>query len=188
MWLSTLIFILSRVFPADCETGEDVVCALREQRAPPGSAGLGQSAVGGHVRSQTAHESARRGCVKGEGCREELWTHACASLCVLWSRTVPGKVWWARSSASLFSLYAVCTQSGPITHVALSQLGNDCTHSCGTQACKSTGCIIFPPDTVPPNFCTAEMESALFLLLIPCCPNEMHLNASHAGLWSSVSS
>lgn len=84
---------------------------------------------------------------------------------------------------SLFSLYAVCTQSGPITLVALSQeLGNDCTHSCGTQACKSTGCIIFPPDTIPLNFSTAGMECALFLLLMLCCPNEMHLNASHAVL------
>lgn len=50
-----------RVFPpADCETGEDVVCALGERRAPPGSAGLGQSTVGGHVRSETAHKPARQ--------------------------------------------------------------------------------------------------------------------------------
>lgn len=48
---------------ADCEAGEDVVRARRERRAPPGPAVLGQGAVGGHVRSQAAHESARRAAV-----------------------------------------------------------------------------------------------------------------------------
>lgn len=62
------------MFPADCETGEDVVCALREWRAPPGSAGLGQNTVGGHVRSKTAHKSARQSgvmCVCVGGVRKE---------------------------------------------------------------------------------------------------------------------
>lgn len=53
--------------PADCETGEDVVCALREHGAPPGSAGLGQSTVGGHVRSEAAHKPARQSSVMGGG-------------------------------------------------------------------------------------------------------------------------
>lgn len=44
---------------ADGEAGEDVVRALRERRPPAGSAGLGQSAVGGHVWSQAAHKRAR---------------------------------------------------------------------------------------------------------------------------------
>lgn len=37
-----------------------MVCALGERRAPPGSAGLGQSTVGGHVRSEAAHKPARQ--------------------------------------------------------------------------------------------------------------------------------
>lgn len=74
------------VFPADCETGEDVVCALREWRAPPGSAGLGQNTVGGHVRSKTAHKSARQSgvmcvCVCVWGCKERKSYRLC--VCVL---------------------------------------------------------------------------------------------------------
>ncbi|CAF88879.1 unnamed protein product, partial [Tetraodon nigroviridis] len=41
------------------EAGEDVVHPRRRGRAAPGSAGLGQGAVGGHVRRQTTNPSAR---------------------------------------------------------------------------------------------------------------------------------
>lgn len=54
--------IFDSVFPssADGETGEDVVRALGGRRAPPGSAGLGQGAVGGHVWRKAAHKHARQ--------------------------------------------------------------------------------------------------------------------------------
>lgn len=115
LWLTMLIFILSHVvFSADCETGEDVVCALRERRAPPGSAGLGQSAVGGHVWSKTAHKSARQSGITTRG-RAQRMKFVC--VCVY-------------TDEKFVSLFSLCTQSGPITLVALSQeLGSDCTHS-----------------------------------------------------------
>lgn len=71
--------------PADCETGEDVVCALGEHGAPPGSAGLGQSTVGGHVRSETAHKPARQSSIMGLGGHEKRKKFVCfvsMNLCV----------------------------------------------------------------------------------------------------------
>lgn len=52
--------------PSDGEAGEDLVRPRRRCRAAPGAAGLGQSAVGGHVRRQTTNPSARLSRIKAE--------------------------------------------------------------------------------------------------------------------------
>lgn len=151
--LTVLILVVSACcvcvflfFPrADGETGEDVVCALGEHRAPPGSAGLGQSAVGGHVRSETAHKPARQsGVMAGEGMKTEKRLPDCVcvfckhgSACWYWKMFV--FIFSPRSLHSVCSHYARC-----FLRLSGQELGNDCTHSCGTQACKSTGCIMFP--------------------------------------------
>lgn len=87
--------------PADGETGEDVACALGERRAAPRSAGLAHGAVGGHVRSQAAHEPTGRSDV------------TCASL-----RHVSLHAVWSQYAARFHPLLS-------------QGLGNDCTHSCG---------------------------------------------------------
>ena len=56
--------------------------------------------------------------------------------------------WYWKMFVFIFSprsLHSVCSHY-PRCFLRLSgwELGNDCTHSCGTQACKSTGCIMFP--------------------------------------------
>lgn len=57
--------------PSDGKAGEDVVRPRRRCRTAPGSAGLGPSAVGGHVWRQTTDPAARLSRELQQNCREE---------------------------------------------------------------------------------------------------------------------
>lgn len=87
------------------------------------------------------------------------------------------------ASASLFAFCTLCTQSCPITLPAFilfffnQELGNNRAHSCRTQVRKNTGCIIFPPETIPLNLSPAEAECALFISPLPCFLSETRLTA-----------
>lgn len=127
------------------------MCALGEHRAPTGSAGLGQSTVGDHVWSETAHNPARQSSMMGEGMKKvtDCVCFVSMNLCVgtgdcLVSVSKFFFIFSLHSLHSVWSYYARCF------HRLFSQeLGNDCTHSCGTRACKSAGCIIlYPPYTI----------------------------------------
>lgn len=179
---------------ADSETGEDVVCAFGERWAPPGSAGLGHSTVGGHVWSKTAHKPARQSGIMGKnrtkescGVRAPLFLvglFVCFVFCVSINLSVGTKKCSVSVSECIFifplhTLHSVWSHYARCFHPLLNQeLGNDCTHSCGTQVCKNMSCIIFPPDTIPLILSPAEVECALFTSQLPCFLIEMHLNAS----------
>lgn len=127
------------------------MCALREHRAPPGSAGLGQSTVGGHVRSKTAHNLARQSSIMGGRLEKSFRLCVCAPLTIN-LRVGTGKCLVSLSEFvfifALHSLHSVWSHYACCFHRLLGQelfsffllfifffFTNGCIHSCGTQAC-----------------------------------------------------
>lgn len=111
-----------------------MVHALGQRGAPSGSAGLGQDTVGGHVRSEAAHNPARRSGVVKEDTKTVHVNERKVSRAKKRKKQRFSKL---KQMCLYFLSCAVRTQTGPITLVALSQgLENDWTHSGGAQTCK----------------------------------------------------